>query len=253
MIKHLCGSILLITAMVCPVMAADMATRVPVYKAPRPAPVHSWTGCYIGGNAGYGSSHQGLVDPPEGVVDGSTSVDLGSHRSDGFVGGGQIGCDYQIGQWVLGVQGMVEWANLDGSGPLPPGFTFNSRNGVFSEVSWFATVTGRFGYTVQPGLLAYVKGGAAWVRDEFRVNTDSGVINWISKPTQFGWTIGGGLEWMFAPQWSLFVEYNYLDFGTFNTTFVPNLLIFRPSVQIKQDIQTALIGINYRFSHVGPQ
>lgn len=253
MIKLLFGSIALIAAVaVAPAMAADMRTRAPVYKAPQPVPVHSWTGCYIGGNVGYGWSRPSLIDPPEGVVDGSTAVDLGSHTADGFVGGGQIGCDYQTGSWVFGIQGMVDWADLDGSRPLPAAFTFDARNGVFSKVSWFATLTGRIGYTVQPGLLAYVKGGAAWVRDEFRVNTDSGIINWTSNLTRSGWTIGGGLEWMFAPQWSLFAEYNYMDFGTFNTIFVPNLLVFRPSVEIKQDIQTVLVGINYRFNRAGP-
>ena len=171
----------LIALTVAPAMAADMRTRAPVYKAPQPVPVHSWTGCYIGGNVGYGRSRPSLIDPPEGVVDGSTAVDLGSHTADGFVAGGQIGCDYQTGSWVFGIQGMADWADLDGSRPLPAAFTFDARNGVFSKVSWFATLTGRIGYTVQPGLLAYVKGGAAWVRDEFRVNTDSGVINWTSN------------------------------------------------------------------------
>jgi outer membrane immunogenic protein len=253
MIKLLFGSVVLVAAIAAaPATAADMRTRAPVYKAPQPAPVHGWTGCYIGGNVGYGWARQDFIDPPEGVVDGSTAVDLGAHTADGVVGGGQIGCDYQTGPWVIGVQGMFDWANLEGSGPLPAAFTFDARNGVFSNVSWFATLTGRIGYTVQPGVLAYVKGGAAWVRDEFRVNTDSGIINWRANVTRSGWTIGGGLEWMFAPQWSLFAEYNYMDFGSFNATFVPNLLVFRPSVEISQDVQTVLIGINYRFNRAGP-
>lgn len=238
----LSGLSLLITS---PVMSADM--RMPV-KAPAPVAVasYNWTGCYVGANVGFGWAHKSFSDPAEGVVDATERVSIGSHTADGFVGGGQLGCDFQTGQWVFGLQGMFDWADLDGSNPLPI-FNFGPTDGVYTTVRWFATVTGRVGFTVQPNLLAYVKGGGAWVRDKFLVITDGGGVHWTSNVTRGGWTIGGGLEWLFLPQWSVFAEYNYMNFGTEGSVFASRL-IFRPVVDIKQDVQTVLLGINYRFN-----
>jgi outer membrane immunogenic protein len=147
-----------------------MRTRAPVYKAPQPAPVHGWTGCYIGGNVGYGWARQGFIDPPEGVVDGSTAVDLGAHTADGVVGGGQIGCDYQTGPWVLGVQGMFDGQILRSDGLAAAASTLATE--CFERL--VATLTDRIGYTVQPGVwprgVRCVGAGMSSV-----VNTDSGM------------------------------------------------------------------------------
>jgi len=215
------GALLLGSA---PVLAADLG-RAPVYKTP-PAPYVplNWTGCYIGGNLGGGWTH--------------VSTDLGSDTISGFVGGGQIGCDYQFASnWVIGIQGLFDGADL----------STNQDFGGFigaGKLDWFATITGRLGYAVAPTFLLYFKGGAAFTHDNAtRSNFATGSVS----PT--GWTIGGGGEWMFAPRWSVFVEYNYLDFGNNTITFSGGLPddVGPQTATFKQNIQNVLVGVNYRF------
>ena len=118
-------------------------------------------------------------------------------------GGGQIGCDYQIGQWVIGARNMFDGTTIRGG------------------ATWFDTLTARGGYLVQPNVLLYAQGGVAWAE-----TTNS-----------TGWTAGGGIEWMFVPHWSAFLEYNYMDFGTTSGTFG----------SVRSDTQTVLVGLNYKF------
>jgi outer membrane immunogenic protein len=214
--------------------AADLARRPPVVKAPvAPVIQTTWTGCYLGGNIGYGWSKKEYFRPSDGAND-------GFHTADGFVGGGQIGCDYQFaGNWVIGIQGMFDWTNLDGThDALLSGFT------EATSISWFATATARLGVTFAPSVLAYVKGGAAWVRDEHTRTNAAGAFVSSAEVTRSGWTVGGGLEWMFAPNWSVFAEYNVMDFGTKRVAFAPGIF----TQDIDQRLQTVLVGVNYRFT-----
>jgi len=138
---------------------------------------------------------------------------------------------------------MRDWASLDGSHPYAsdPFYTDHSK------VTSFATLTGRLGYAVQPASLLYVKGGAAWVRDKFTETcSDSSICPGSAKSSRTGWTIGGGWEYRFAPSWSAFVEYNYMDFGRKTSTLVyTDGSIY--DYDIKQNVQTFLVGVNYRF------
>jgi outer membrane immunogenic protein len=214
-------------------LAADMRPA-PVYKAPvAPAPVAvtPWTGCYIGGNVGWGRAKNKFSRPSDGAND-------GFHTADGFVGGGQVGCDYQFaGNWVIGAQGMFDWTDLKGEHQalLNLGHIWHSR------VSWFGTATARLGVTFVPTVLAYVKGGAAWVRNEYQ---ETGTVFRTADVTRSGWTVGGGLEWMFAPSWSVFAEYNFMDFGSKRVSFTPGT--FSQTIDQK-NLQTVLVGVNYRF------
>jgi outer membrane immunogenic protein len=109
--------------------------------------------------------------------------------------------------------------------------------------SWFDTLTGRLGYAVQPAWLLYFQGGAAWAHTS--TNFSGPLISGQTSNSRTGWTIGGGIEWMFAPHWSAFLEGNYMDFGsnsgnvTFNTVPVP--------VTVKATESTVLVGVNYHF------
>jgi outer membrane immunogenic protein len=218
--------------------AADLPVRMPT-KAPPIVAAATWTGCYIGGNAGYGWTHSHWFDF-------GPYTDEGSNTSSGGAVGLQGGCDYQTGPFVVGIQGMWDWANLDGSHPytLDPSYTDHSK------VSSFATLTGRLGYAVQPDSLAYLKGGAAWVRDKFTETCAPNIFTGcpgIAKVTRSGWTLGGGLEHRFTSNLSAFVEYNYMGFGKKTST----LLYADGSTydyDIKQNVQTVLAGVNYRFS-----
>jgi outer membrane immunogenic protein len=225
-----------------PVLAADMAVKAPVYKAPPAVAIAPWTGCYVGGNLGYGWA------PKEWS---SAGVEFASHTADGVAGGGQIGCDYQTGAWVFGIQGMFDGSGMKGEshkvvGALGPNI-FDQ-----SQVTWFSTLTGLIGYAIQPTLLLYVKGGVAWVRDNYQeccLTTPQPTDDGIASQTRSGGTIGVGLEYMFLPNWSAFAEYNYIGLGTRAVTFTPTgLTTGGPFVyDIRQNVQSVLAGVNYHF------
>jgi outer membrane immunogenic protein len=265
--KFLTGSIAAIAiAATAPAFAADMAARYS--KAPPPAPVmvYNWTGCYIGGNIGGGwaRTEQTLVTRTGAAL----AADLG--RSDGqgdFIGGGQIGCDMQFGgNWVVGVQGMADVGNLRSSHIVPTAFPFFPVGTIVSnnQVNYTVTATARVGYLFAPQVLGYVKGGAAWAnQDHSAVATLAGAPFLLESATnvdRFGWTVGGGLEWMFAPGWSVFGEYNYMDFGRKNIGFVSgpgSAPFFAPNtaadvVSTRLTVQQALVGVNYKFNWGGP-
>ncbi|QWG21403.1 outer membrane beta-barrel protein [Bradyrhizobium sediminis] len=233
--------------------AADMAVKA--RPAPAPLVVYNWTGCYIGGNVGGGWARTG--QDQIGKVDGTVFVppgNFGSSEGSDFIGGVQIGCDYQFaGNWVLGVQGMFDFGNIDSEHTLPafPAFySANSTKNVF-------TLTGRLGYLFAPQVLAYVKGGGAWARIDHSVY-GFGPPAFLSESAggvdRSGWTVGGGLEWMFAPGWSVFGEYNYMDFGHNDVRFVqaPGTVGVADVVRTHLEVQQVLVGVNYKFNFGGP-
>jgi outer membrane immunogenic protein len=236
--RHFCASAfvaVLAIAAAAPASAADLAPRMPTKAPPLIAPPVAWTGCYIGANIGGGWAHKHYTDPVP-----VPPVDLGSHTADGVVGGGQIGCDYQAGAWVFGVQGMFDGADLQAE-HLALGDFYATR------IPWFATATARIGYTLQPNLLAYVKGGGAWVRDrETKTDLVTGLVEGTADVTRSGWTVGGGLEYLFWSNWSVFVEYNYMDFGTHRTILAVPEAPF--PLDIRQNMSAVLVGLNYRFN-----
>jgi outer membrane immunogenic protein len=212
---------------------ADLA-RVPTYyKGFTPPAPAMWTGCYIGLNIGGGWSQATLFDPVAGG--------LGGVSSGGVVGGAQAGCDYQIGQFVFGIQVMADGADIRGSRAQPNPFIQNNLN-----IPWVETLTARAGFAVTPSTLLYVKGGGAWVRDNVWLTSNGvTVVSDIITPT--GWTIGAGVEFLFFNNWSVFAEYNYLSFQNTQSTVI-NLAGSGAPVNFNHNVQTLLIGLNYRFS-----
>jgi outer membrane immunogenic protein len=227
--------------------AADLGARAPApYQPPLPPPpLFSWTGCYIGGNIGGGWASHSSNDVT-GAVTGVIGADLGSHTASGFIGGGQIGCDYQAGVWVFGIQGMFDGSGMQGSNTDATGLFV-----VNSNIPWLATVTGRIGVTAAPTVLVYAKGGGAWVRDNYTVTAVPGIALGSASSTPSGWTVGGGVEWAFAGNWTAFAEYNYLDFGTPGVNFTPAVGAATFPINIKQNINSFMVGINYRFGAIG--
>ena len=218
--------------------AADLPRKAPAYSPP-PPPVASWTGCYIGGNVG---GAWGNVD----ATDINTGVSVSPNNS-GFAGGGQIGCDYQMGPWVIGIRNMFDGTSLNKSTALSDpivGFTGTAD----SHVNWFDTLTGRGGYLVQPNLLLYAQGGAAWTQWNVKfVDTTGLQVGEIGNNSRTGWTVGGGFEWMFVPHWSVFLEYNFMGFGTRSATFTGCGLATCANISAKADLQNVLVGVNYKF------
>ena len=213
-------------------LAADMPIKAPSRTF---AIASNWTGLYIGANAGYGWGRSSWTDDP---IFGAS--DLGSHTTRGGLVGGQIGYNWQIGTWVVGLEADVDWANLKGN------HVDQFLSDLNTKTTALGTLTGRVGYAWNQTLL-YGKGGAGWARfkyDDF--TTLGGPLNGSSSSTRWGWTIGGGLEYAFATNWSAKVEYNYLDFGTKRLGFSGGA-----GGAFVQDItdRTHLvkIGVNYRF------
>lgn len=232
-----------------PVLAADMAV-----KAPPPAPVApaaSWTGCYVGGNIGGGWDHVSTERIGQ-VTNPVSAQDFGSDSGSAFVGGGQVGCDYQINSsWVVGLRGQGDWGKINSSHSIPPfpSFSYNT------SANDFLTVTGRIGYAVVPRALLYVQGGWAYKWDHLDVTIPStGFLSEFADVDFSGWTAGGGLEWELTPNVSVFAEYNYLDFGTKTVTFTFGPTAVPPGPDIinhSQIVQTALVGANFRFNWWG--
>ena len=213
--------------------AADLPRKAPAYIPPAPPPI-TWTGCYIGANIG------------GAFGDTSATFDAGSFSTNGsgFAGGGQIGCDYQFAGtgWVIGFRNMFDGTSNKrsrtiGAGALA-GDVINFNN------QWFNTLTGRLGYAVAPAWLLYFQGGGAWGHTSTDITFGGFQIGQSSK-TRSGWTIGGGVEWMFAPHWSAFLEGNYMDFGSSNTVF--GTVACLAGCSIKATESTVLVGVNYRF------
>lgn len=199
--------------------AADLGQR-PVYKA-QPAPImaaYNWSGFYVGGHLGYAFGREDVRDVLTGL---SSATD-----PEGFLGGAQIGFNWQTGAFVFGVEADWSWTNADGSTAIP-GAILNT------EHNWYGTATARVGYAVD-NWLWYVKGGAAWMDADYSIGGVS------SGDTRTGWTVGTGLEWALGPNWSAKLEYNYLDFGSER--------IAAP-IGVDADTQAHLVklGLNYRF------
>ena len=146
--------------------AADVPVLGP-YQPPPVRPLYSWTGCYIGVNMGGGAAPKSSVDTIGTFAPPGTS--LGDMTARGVAGGGQLGCDYQVGSFVFGLQGLLDLSGMKGSNVLPTTILVNN-----SFVQTFATVTGRIGYTVLPTLLVYAKAGGAFVHDLYNISTPDG-------------------------------------------------------------------------------
>jgi len=226
--------------------AADLAPR---YKAPPVAPpviIYNWSGCYVGGNIGGGWKRNTLDATTTFLGTPIGFTNLGSDNGSSVIGGAQIGCDYQFaGNWVVGLQGMFDFGNIDSSHVIPGFPTIIAT----SRVKDMFTATGRVGYLFTPQLLGYVKGGGAWVRTDLSILGPANVLEEFASNDRSGWTVGGGLEYMFAPGWSVFGEYNYMDFGHRDLAFAASPgFVFTDTLSTHLTVQQALVGVNYKFN-----
>ena len=226
--------------------AADLPRKAPAYVPPAPPPL-TWTGCYIGANVGGAWGRFELEGPLGGTA---------SRSGAGFAGGGQIGCDYQFaGGWVIGFRNMFDGT----TNSRDRTFTVTTATGTATGAAefhnrWFDALTGRIGYSWQPNSLLYFQGGAVWSRVEADLFLTDGVtvVAGSLSDTKTGWTVGGGWEYRFSPNWSVFIEGNYYDFGTRDRVVVtPVACPAGCAFSGKTTAATALIGVNYRFGGFG--
>src|SRR4051812_8826306 len=269
--------------------AADMAYKAaPVPMAPAP---FSWTGFYIGANVGgawtpntggsdFGPLYPGfIVLAPQAAIPtvfpGQLDVLAAGGRQSGVIGGGQIGYNWQVNQFVLGFEADAQGSGLKGStasatrsfgAPILLATVNQTVTVDFGRIDWMASFRGRAGFAVNQALF-YVTGGAAVAEIGGSTTT---VVNGpgIAIPagtfvatnggdrTRWGWTIGAGVEWAFSQNWSVAGEYRHTDFGNRATTFtIPDgfggtFATGTSSNRLTVDQATA--RINYRFNWGGP-
>jgi outer membrane immunogenic protein len=236
------GAALVLALSAASAFAADAPHRKvpPLYIPPPPPPM--WTGFYAGVNLGGGW----------------LSNDRGSN-SGGFVGGGQVGYNFQISpMFVVGVEADFQGASIGGGGNANfapwawggpdwggPGWGWAWAWGASPRVDWFGTVRGRAGVLATPALLLYGTAGFAYggVR---------GAGWWVPwQQTETGWTAGGGAEWMFVPGWSAKAEYLYTDISSSNDGGGNWGWGWSSNVQHYTPFHTIRAGVNYHFDFGG--
>jgi outer membrane immunogenic protein len=208
--------------------AADLAARPYTKAPPMVDPVTNWSGFYIGAMGGYSWSDHGRV-----TVLGVAATGNGDDIQGGF-GGGTIGYNWQAGSWVFGLEADAAGADISDS-ETAAGVTITDR------IDAFGTATGRIGYAVGASLF-YAKGGYAWADNKLSLGV-AGVGAFSESHVHSGWTVGGGLEYMFAPNWSGKVEYMYADYDseTYLGSVIPG------GVGFDAAFHSVKAGINYHF------
>ena len=236
-------------------LAADMPVKA-VVAAPA---VYNWSGIYVGVHAGYGKGMKQWRGP-------SFDYDV-----QGFLAGGQIGLNQQIGNWVIGVEADASWSNIRGSQAIFAGGAIIGQTltqSASTNIDRIVTLAGRLGFA-QDRWLVYVKGGGAWAHERHARATATSfavvggpalaVSDTIAgSENRFGPMVGFGAEYALWGNWSFKSEYNYLHFldGTARlsgtSTFLGATTQFAVDVRIPQAIHLAKFGVNYRFGPEAP-
>src|ERR1700759_4528648 len=190
-----------------PAMAADLAARPYTKAPPMVQAAYNWSGFYIGVNGGGGTSHK-CWD--------IAGFSEGCHDATGGTVGGQVGYRWQTGPIVFGVEAQGNWADFSGDN-VSNVFLLN-RNPT--KIDGFGLFTGQVGYSFNNALV-YVKGGAAVTDNRYSILTAAGgALVAQTDETRWGGTIGVGLEYGFAPNWSAGIEYDHLFMGSSTNNFV---------------------------------
>jgi outer membrane immunogenic protein len=225
-------------AAICTVMAftAQAADITPQTTDTYYPAKYDWSGLYVGGHVGVGQSNATWSDPFSGLSS--------SQPFTGFLGGAQIGVNYQLDNvsrldsFVFGIEADVTGMALNGSNTDAAGFGHNIKS------NWSSTITGRVGYAFYQTLI-YAKGGVAFAEDN-ETFTDTAGNSESNSTTRVGWTAGGGMEYAFNQNWSVRLEYDYLGLGSQNVTLT-NPVYGTGTANINFNIQRGLVGVNYRF------
>jgi outer membrane immunogenic protein len=214
------GGLVVATGIV-PANAADMPLKFPPFAPP--VSTNPWSGFYLGANVG---------GAPDFALDGANV------RS--WIGGFQLGYNYQIDWFVVGVEGNFDWAGMRNN------FSCGA-SACFAEPEWFATAVGRIGGAFGSALF-YVDGGAAWTRDT--VTDVFASDSFLGSQIRPGWTVGAGIEYQLSHNWSVKVEYDYMNFGARPITLAGDLGNSIPQ-DVYQTNQLIKVGFNYRFNGSG--
>ena len=230
-----------------PARAADLFLKAP------PLPPATWTGVFFGANVEPGTGPTKFFDmfgpTPDFALDASSKI-------SGWGSGFQLGYNYQVGHFVIGAEGSFGWTDIKNNFPC---FSFGNQT-CSSNDEWIASLTGRIGPVIGPALL-YVDGGPAWTRNTITnvattgacVPTGGAIVCsapgdlFVGSGIMPGWTVGGGVEYRFSPNWSLFLEYDYFNFGEHPIGLSDGGNGFFPE-DVKQQLQLVKLGFNYRLN-----
>jgi outer membrane immunogenic protein len=253
-----------------PAIAADIPVKAPLLKTPPPV-ISTWTGCYIGGNAGWFGASQTAETVPlnnDGIFgETTTSHNLGGN---GAIGGAYAGCNWQAGQTVIGGEGDLEFPRRNDSNTQFSAETLGAPPGIPNYIAtssasnnWLGSLRGRIGFTTGQWLL-YATGGAAWTRTSHNVlvtgiptaaqGPNSDIASTTLSADKPGLTVGAGVERMLAPNWSVRLEYLYYRFGgSSSAAFAPAVCTGNapPCSWVGNwsnlRINTVTVGISYKF------
>jgi outer membrane immunogenic protein len=223
-------------------LAADLPAA-PYSKAPAFIPaMYDWSGVYIGLNGGGASSHECLTITSSNAAS-VTPNSEGCHNATGPLAGGQFGYRWQMTNWVFGIEAQGDWADLKGSNSSLTAIRPYMNQTKIDGIGLF---TGQVGYAWN-SVLWYVKGGAAVTDNKYNsFFTDTRVVFNRTTEVRWGGAVGTGIEFSFAPNWSVAFEYDHLFMGTESVSFVGINAVPRHD-NIRQDVDMGTVRVNYRF------
>jgi len=239
-----------------PAQAADLPARAPVYtKAPAIVdPIYNWSGFYVGLNGGGGSSRNCWdLTNVGGGIGAVPATSVGCHNATGSLAGGQAGYRWQMTNWVFGLEAQGDWANLKGSNISGIG-TFGGQPFLNqTKIDAIGLFTGQVGYAWN-NVLWYAKGGAAVTHDTYAGISQIAVVGFpanaafdSASATRWGGAIGTGIEFRFAPGWSVAVEYDHLFMGGNSANLINFQGGFDRTQNVKQDVDMGTVRVNYTF------
>ena len=222
----LAGSVVLLSGAVA--QAADLIAETPT--------VYDWTGVFVGANAGYGFANEEALSIRPEIGEEAGILDI-----DGFIGGGQVGANWQSDKWVFGAEADFQFSDIsDSDNTTVDEMEFEAK----TDVDWFSTVRLRSGFALD-NLLVYGTGGLALggVDYEIRALHDFGTLNTHDNYTTLGWSAGAGVEWGLSERTSAKIEYLYIDLGSEDGA-IPGE---GTRLKITPSLQSIRVGIDFRF------
>jgi outer membrane immunogenic protein len=254
-------------------LAADLPMKTPYTKAPAYVePVFNWTGFYVGGNVGYSwgnSDNSTTLDRFNSglpLVAGVNGTNTSRDNVNGVIGGGQFGYNWQMQNWLFGLEADIQGSGERGSSTITCVGCADVGTDIVTTLNqrldWFGTARGRIGALVTPTVLLYATGGLAYgevkVGGSVAGNGAGGnttVVLADSSSTRVGWTLGAGVEGVISGNWTAKLEYLYMDLGTVSGGPVPltGILVNArqlPGLSFSSRFTDNIVraGINYHFN-----
>jgi outer membrane immunogenic protein len=251
-------------------LAADLPARVYTKAPVFVEPIYNWTGFYIGGNVGYS---WGRSSDTSTLTNGAGTVLFSSadkSNLDGVVGGGQIGYNWQVQNWVWGLEADIQGTGERGSraytcpiGICTPTTTIPGALPIIvpgpavavaltQKIDWFGTVRARGGVLVAPKVLLYATGGLAYGEVNSSATIGLAGTGFSANNTNVGWTVGAGVEGVIGGNWTAKLEYLYVDLGRMSGSFTTPIAAlgggFITSNYSSRVTDNVLrVGVNYKF------